>query len=73
MKKIIYTLSVVFMIMANVAYANNNVKDVKDIYTTEYAKEIVYFLTQKKFMGREAGKKASLPVIKFLENEFAKT
>lgn len=72
MKKIIYTLSVVFMIMANVAYANNNVKDVKDIYTTEYAKEIVYFLTQKKFMGREAGKKASLPVIKFLEDEFAK-
>ncbi|MDO4736728.1 MAG: M20/M25/M40 family metallo-hydrolase [Bacteroidia bacterium] len=72
MKKILVSLIIILMVGVNSVMANNPVKDVTDIYTTEYAQEIVAFLTQKKFQGREAGKKASLPVIKFLEEEFAK-
>ncbi len=72
MRKLLYSIAIILMIGANSLLAQKPTKNVTDVYTTEYAQDIINFLTQKKFQGREAGKKASLPVVKFLKDEFIK-
>lgn len=70
MKKILLTL-LALVAALNITYAQaGSSKDQHNIYSTRYAQEVIDFMTNKKFRGREAGDKAVRPVIDFIVKEF---
>ena len=44
--------------------------DYYDVYTTEYAKKVIGYLSSKKLKGREAGTKEAGKAVKFIAKEF---
>lgn len=69
MKNIFIALAL-FVFAFNGLYGQQASKELHLQYSTKYAQDVINFMTQKKFKGREAGDKAVKPVIDFIADEF---
>ena len=55
-----------------VAHVDKRAADYYGVYSTEYAKKVVDYLTQRRLMGREAGTPEAVKAMKFIIKEFKK-
>ena len=77
MKKNCFILAVVVSLFCCMPLLANNdadkrVADYYEVYSTEYAKKVVDYLTHKRLMGREAGTQGAEKAMKFIVKEFKK-
>lgn len=77
MKKNCFILAVVVSLFCCIPLLANSdggkkASDFYGVYSTEYAKKVVYYLTQKRLMGREAGTQKAEKAMKFIVKEFKK-
>ncbi len=73
MKKIIIAIFA-FMLFSAALFAQDNREYTKqyDVYSDEYAKEIICYMADEKFNGRESGTKENHKIMKFIVKEFKK-